>query len=105
MLFILPVARQEPAEELATSRVLRREQHLREALRSNPPQIIKPFFCDQIETFSLRFELAFRELILPLNEYGIAPEFVTSNDLDPDAAFHLSKVISIKSYNDKRFVS
>jgi hypothetical protein len=95
MLFILLVARQKPAEEFATSRILRREQHLREALRSDSPQIIEPFFCDQIEIPLFRLELAVRELIFPFNEYGIAPEFVTSNDLDPNAAFHLSSVMMI----------
>jgi hypothetical protein len=29
------------------------------------------------------------ELILPLNKYGITPEFVATNDLDPYTWFHL----------------
>ncbi|MBO0800673.1 MAG: hypothetical protein J2P31_17785, partial [Blastocatellia bacterium] len=89
------VARQKFAEEPATSRILRREQHLRKTLRSHFPQIIKPFFIDQVESPFFGFEFAFRELVFPLNKYGITPEFVSSNDIDPSAVSHLAIFIDV----------
>lgn len=51
-------------------------------------QILKPILVCHKESGLFRYELPLRKLVSPFNYDGITPEFVPSNNLDPNQSLH-----------------
>ena len=72
------------AEQLPAARLCRRGQHTTKTLLRHTLQILEPFRLDPIMRFGLLRQLAFRELVFPLNEDSVQPKGIAPAYLDSD---------------------
>jgi hypothetical protein len=79
---LLIMHRKKTPEDIPSAGIFGSDPDLREALGRNGSQVIKPVIRNGNERLGARFEQSVRELVGPLDKYGITPEIIPADDVD-----------------------